>query len=126
MTRKEIEAMQRSLPPRLDWANWTEEQKKLDAELSCREMINSCLCYGTISLCYGTMSHFWEEKTWGDGKPLADRYVAKLGVTRVREICKEQEEDFARAVVLRNVYTDSDGLSYNSIVWADELEERGA
>lgn len=119
MTRKEIESMQRSLPRRFDWANWTDEQKKIQKELDCRGMYNSCLCYGTER-------NFWECKSWGDGKPLCEDYVKDLGMTRVREICKEQEEDFARAVVLRNVFTDSEGLSYNSIVWADELEERGA
>lgn len=112
MTRKEIEAANDSLP-RPFFKNWTEEQNRLYEELSCREMVNSCLCYGT-------MHDFWERKAWGDHKPLATDYVAKLGLERVKEICAEQEEDFARAVVLRNVYTDSEGLSYNSIVWADE------
>ena len=115
MTRKEMEAVQSSLPRRMDWANWTEEQKKLDAELSCREMINSCLCYSGIE-------SFWhvDPWRWGEYKSYAARHVAALGMERVKEIVKEQEEDFARAVVLRNVHTDSEGCTYNSIRWADE------
>lgn len=121
MTRKEIELAQKSLPRRVEWANWTEEQRKLSRELDCREMINSCLCYHDINA-------FWEECPWryGKDKSYAAPYVRDLGVERVLEICKEQERDFSKARVYKNTYTDSEGLSYNSIVWHDELEERGA
>lgn len=110
MTRKEIKAANDSLP-RPFFKNWTEEQDRLYEELSCREMVNSCLCYGTLH-------NFWGENSYGVNYS-AD-YIRKLGVERVKEIVREQEADFARAVVLRNVFTDSEGLSYNSIVWADE------
>ena len=47
MTRKQIEAARKRLP-RLYDVQWTKKQKKLYDELDCREMINSCLCYGGI------------------------------------------------------------------------------
>ena len=113
MTDKQINAARATLPRGILWAEWPEEAKRLSRELDCRDMYNSCLCYGTTD-------HFWKGKTWGDGAPLYMNYADTLGRARVEEICKEQEEDIARARILRNVFTDSEGLSYNSIVWADE------
>lgn len=114
MTQREIDAAKKTLPSRFEYKNWTEEQKKLDEELSCREMVNSCLCYGSIK-------DFWEECPWRWGdKSYAASHIRKLGMERVKEIVKEQEADFAKAIVRRNVFTDSEGVTYNSILWADE------
>lgn len=117
MTRNQIEAARRTLPRVAErpWKDWTDEEHNLYEELNCREMINSCLCYGSIR-------DFWEVCEWRFGdKSYAAPYVRKLGRERVEKICKEQEADMARARVLRNVFTDSEGLHYNSIVWADEV-----
>lgn len=111
MTDKQISAARATLPRGILWANWPEEAKRLYDELSCREMVNSCLCYGGIE-------DFWYKPEWRDS--YAHDYVRKLGRARVKEICKEQQEDIARARILRNVHTDSEGCSYNSIIWADE------
>lgn len=117
MTIKQIEAARKRLPRLYDvpWKSWTENQRQLYEELSCREMVNSCLCYGGIS-------GFWRKF---DGFPegwhsYADTYIAKLGEDLVREIVAEQERDFAKATVFRNVYTDCEGCTYNSIRWIDE------
>ena len=45
MTSLEIQKAKKTLPPRKDWQNWTRKQKRLDEELSCREMIISCMVY---------------------------------------------------------------------------------
>lgn len=117
MTRKEIEAARKSLPRILDIPrrNWTDKQRKTDDELDCREMINSCLCYGGIE-------GFWQKfDSFPEGwHSYADRYIAKLGEKRVREIVAEQERDFAKATVSYDVYTDCEGCTYNSIRWVDE------
>lgn len=52
MTSEQIKKLKKTLPPltHVKYDLWTVEQKQLDKELSCREMINSCLIYGTTSL----------------------------------------------------------------------------
>lgn len=90
------------------------EIEKVKKELSCREMINSILCY------HG-------EKGLIDENGKLNRYLYRngtyynIGKERVMELIDEQKKDFAMAMVLRNVYQDNDGLTYNSIVWADEV-----
>lgn len=86
---------------------------KYDYERFCREMVNSCLIYGNIK-------DFWAVCEWRFGdKSYADPYVRNLGIERVREIVAEQEEAFAKARVIRDVYTDSEGVSYNTVIWND-------
>ena len=115
MTGKQIEAARRTLPPP-PWKNWTDAERRLYDELSCREMVNSCLCYGSIA-------DFWrvDPWRWGEYKSYAERHVRALGRERAEEICKEQEADIRRARILRNVHTDSEGVSYNSIRWEDDV-----
>lgn len=84
----------------------TAEQKQLHRELDCREMINSCLCYG---------SNFLESR-------YSEPYIQDLGRERVIEIYNEQKIDFDKAIVLHNVYEDGEGVTYNSIKWEDEIE----
>ena len=84
-------------------------------ELSCREMINACLAYGSIN-------DFWETFEWRFGdKSYAEPYVKHLGLRRVKELVAEQEVDFAKAKLIRNVFTDDEGCSYNSIQWEDDV-----
>ena len=123
MTQKEMDRAQKTLPPlcKVPWDEWTAEQKQLYEEISCRSMINSCLVYGGIK-------DFWYESPWRDeeNKSYADRHVRALGLERVKELIAEQEADFAKATVYRNVYTDYEGVTYNSIVWADDLSEEAS
>lgn len=108
MTRKEIEAMQKTLPKWKDGKPpvLTLEQELLSESLSCRSMINSILCYhGSKDI----MKNLYLQK-----------YFETLGTITVAKLVNEQIEDFSKAKVLTNVYTDSEGLSYNSIIWADE------
>lgn len=116
MTKKEIEAAERTLPRRMHipWSQWTPEQQRLSHELDCRGMINSCLVYGGIK-------GFWEEDEWRFGdKSYAAPYIRKLGKKRVEELVAEQMADFEKAVVSYCVYTDDEGLTYNSVRWGDE------
>lgn len=119
MTERQMEAAKRSLPRYCDkpYNKWTDEEKRLSAELSCRSMINSCLAYGGIQ-------GFWQEHSWRVGdKSYAAPHIRSLGRKRVEELVAEQEADFAKAILLRNVFTDNEGVTYNSIVWADEQDD---
>lgn len=103
MTRKEIERAKASLPKL--GTRYSAEQKRLSEEISCREMINSILCYH------------------GEKEIERNRYMTKhilnLGIRRVREIIDEQISDFKKAKVIFNVVP-----GYNSIIWEDESEEK--
>lgn len=99
--RNEIPQFENGIPCKL-----TPEQKALHRELDCREMINSCLIYGT---------KFLETR-------YSEKYIKKLGEKRVLELYNEQKADFDKAIVFHNVYEDSEGISYNSIKWEDEIE----
>jgi len=108
MTRKQIKKIRKEIPRFENGIPFelTPEQKQLHRELDCREMINSCLCYG---------SSFFESR-------YSDPYIQELGRERVLELYNEQKVDFDKAIVLHNVYEDSEGVSYNSIKWEDEIE----
>ncbi len=99
--RKEIPLFENGIPCEL-----TPEQKRLHRELKCRDMINSCLCYG---------SSFLESR-------YSEPYIQELGEERVLELYNEQKTDFDRAIVFHNVHEDSGGCTYNSIKWEDEIE----
>ena len=105
MTRKQIEQARMDLPPLMYWDEYSEAQKQLSNELSCREMINSCLCYETSFV----------------GSPYENDFIEMLGKQTVDRLYAEQCGDFfTKALVKKGVYTDSEGLSYNSVMWDDE------
>ena len=116
MTSKQINEAWNELPP---YKERTPMQHHLSKVLRCREMINSIMVYGNINSPY-------DEET-----DTFDRYLAKyvesndkyyhLGKKRVLELIREQQADFAKAVVKSGVYTDHEGCTYNSCVWADEM-----
>ena len=114
MTERQITEAKRSLP-RL-YKDYTKEMLTLDKELSCRKMINSILTY------HGEGGLF-------DSDRLMNRYLRDegnyygIGERRILELIEEQKTDFAKARVYRNVFRDSDGCPYNSVVWGDEEEE---
>jgi len=114
MTQKEIDAAKKMLPRLFDYQSWTPQQKILNDELDCREMINSCLCYGAIKDFWRVFDDFFGRHSY------ADPFIKALGRERVEELVAEQESDFAKAQVSSCVYTDSEGLIYNSIQWADD------
>lgn len=109
MTGKEIKRIRAEIPRFRNGVacNLTAEQKRLHRELDCREMINSCLCYG---------SNFLESR-------YSEPYIQNLGRERVIEIYNEQKIDFDKAIVLHNVYEDVEGVTYNSIKWEDEIAD---
>ena len=102
MTNKQIKELMNTLPSVtcVSYDSWSEEEKQLDKELSCRKMINSCLCYETDFL----NSEYCKD------------YIKELGMKRVKELYNEQLEHFNNCILLYNVYEDSEGVTYNNII----------
>lgn len=108
MTDKELQKLKDSLPK---WENgkaptFTAEQEELDKKIWCIEMINSILIYNGKN---DIMKN-----------PYLKKHIDELGYKVVEELVKEQIKDVEKAKILRNVHVDYEGVSYNSIVWADE------
>lgn len=87
------------------------EYELKERELSCINMINSILAYDWFGQdAEWVMEH--EEKAY---KNYLAEYVALFGRSKVIELIKEQINSIK--MINRNVHTDNEGLSYNSIVW---------
>ena len=84
----------------------SKKDEKLEEELRCREMINSCLIYGWSE------DYFFEK--------YGDKYIEKLWIRRVTKLVKEQKADIEKSKVHWWVYEDTEGGSYNSIKRHDE------
>lgn len=119
MTGKQIRLAMDAIPHGIYYHSATKQQKKEYAELSCREMINSIMIYGNINSPYSEkedeLDRYLEERWQERGSMF---YVPRK---RIIELVKEQQADFAKAVVKSNVYTDCEGCTYNTCVWADEM-----
>ena len=76
MTGKEIKKIRTEIPRFSNGVacNLTAEQKQLHRELDCREMINSCLCYG---------SNFLESR-------YSEPYIQDLGRERLKYIMNKR------------------------------------
>ena len=88
----------------------TKKDERLFEELYCIEMINSCLAYGVDPFEFDD----YRGKSW-----MTD-YEKTLGKRRVKQLYKMQVEEFSKATIISNSYTDSEGCSYNSVRFADE------
>lgn len=124
MTAKEIERAKEELYtkyygnnpriPKYLLHSWTNEDMQLEKELACREMINCCLIYDS-PIRYDDYDYHndYEYK----------KYIASdsrgLSMERIDELIAEQRESFKKAIVSRDVFTDSEGVSYNSCDWGD-------
>ena len=74
----------------------------LDKERQLRDMINSCMCYGDDIHTSDYVQKFRKDFTQ----------------KKFDEIVKSQEEYFEQhAKIKENVYTDGEGVTYNSIEW---------
>lgn len=89
----------------------TEEQQWLSKELDCREMIDSILIYHGANQI--------REDSYFYGQYLR-KYAQELGVDTVSRLCDEQLADFQKACVFYGG-RDGEGISYRSIMWADEM-----
>lgn len=113
MNSKEIEEIKNLMFKNKEWWNINSSARKLYVEMSLRNMIMSCLTYGEdifTSVCINACSEYYH-------RPYADEYIDILGYDRVMEIYNDQKEYFdTKCRVKKNVYTDSEGLTYNSLI----------
>lgn len=90
------------------------EYQMAQKKLNCINMINSILAYDWYEeSAEDIMVH--EEKSYHNY--LAE-YVELFGRENVVALIQGQMDDIK--TIKRNIYTDNEGVSYNSIVWADE------
>ena len=92
-----------------------EKWKELNYEgniLNCIEMIHSILTYGY---------------TEDENEVLESRYIQKyiplLGEEKVKELVKNEIEEYKQATINKDVWTDSEGVSYNSVKFKDESKK---
>ena len=110
LSEKEIDEIRRSLPN--SFKDMTDEQKQIWKELSLRGMVMSCLVYDEdihTSTVMNAVSKYYKQ-------PYVNEYYDTLGKDVTEEIIKQQTEYFNKGKVIKDVGTDSDGLSYNSFV----------
>lgn len=100
MKTEEIKKIQNEMLKNEKWHDEESKERKLYEEMCCRDMIMSCLIYG-----YNIYTSDYVKK-----------YCDILGDQRVLELCKDQEEYFKKHVIVnKNIGTDGEGNSYNSI-----------
>lgn len=95
---------------------FSDEGKRKSTELSCIDMINSVLAYGEKGL---SAEEVLARQENGYHNYLKD-YINSLGRERVIELIQGQIDDMED--VDTDVYTDSEGVTYNSIRWKKKNE----
>ena len=82
------------------------------AELSCIDMINSILCYTCRGCKDATKVFEYEEHSKFN---YLKKYVDTLGKNKVISLIQGQIDSISG--VNENVFTDDEGVRYNSIIW---------
>lgn len=82
-------------------------------ELNCIDMINSILCYDCRGYKNAEKVMEYEERSYHN---YLEDYVKLFGRDKVITLIQKQIDSISS--VNCDVYTDSEGLSYNSITWA--------
>ena len=113
MNSEEIKELKDLMLHNKEWLNINSSARKLYEEMSLRDMIMSCLIYDNdifTSTNINAVSEYY-------GRPYAEKYIDILGYDRVMEIYNDQKEYFeTKCKVVKGVYTDCEGLTYNSLV----------
>ena len=117
VTDKEVEVARKMLREKgIGWSNGqfnppeTKQDKELYAELNAIGMIHSFVAY-----------HNWETRnTWVSDYYFRDHLQA-LGEEKLKKLIDVTISRVER--VKRNVHTDSEGLTYNSIIWKEDINE---
>lgn len=118
LTDKEADEIKNSLRERgIGWVNGvyhkgTPKEERLFDELECVDMINSILAYSLFTFKPKNLNSEAEQAL---KNRYLKTYIESLGSNRVLELIKGQIS--AISSIKQGVYTDSDGLSYNSIIW---------
>lgn len=86
-----------------------------EEELSCISMINSILCY---RLKWETNAAIVLQEDLSKKYSYLSKYVDSLDEAKVIQLIQNQIDDIA--YIKNSVFTDGEGLTYNSIVWKNE------
>lgn len=85
--------------------------KAEEDEIRAISMIHSILTYAN-------------ESNWTPEYVLDNKYmkssIEDLGEERVRELANQEIEEYKQATINKDVYTDSEGVSYNSVTFKDD------
>ena len=90
------------------------EYKMREEELSCIDMINSILAYDWFGESAESVIKAEEKKYYN----YLEDYVDMFGRDKVVELIQGQIDDISE--IKRNVHTDNEGISYNSIIWRED------
>ena len=120
MTDKQLEAARQEIKARYPDPDeeWSDEDADTAYELRCRDMINTILVYGGADAVKKGSNKYMDSLLPFTRHPSPHGGV--ISVSRLDELIAEQLDSFSRAKVVKNSYTDSEGVSYNSIVWEDD------
>ena len=88
---------------------------KEETELGCIDMIHSILTYGSERNIDNLVQNEYLK-----------RYIDELGEDKVRELLAGEVEEYKNATINKDVYTDGEGVTYNSVTFKDDLEESDA
>ena len=129
MTRNQIEAAQKTLPNYIGcWHDMTAEQKQLNRELECRDMINTIMTYhcepgrqqqwsSELGQTVSTEEYIFNNKYLKKYiEPHTGYYADQeyIGAERVKELISEQWHDFQQCEV------GYAGEGYNFCHWPDD------
>ena len=107
MYEKEIERIKNNLPQVEQRSNL---EKKISKIIGCVEMINSLLTYS---------ENPYDERS----AHYLRGYREELGDEMVDDLIREQKEHFDKnCIIHHNTYTDSEGVSYNSVEEDDDVD----
>lgn len=81
-------------------------------ELSCIDMLHSILTYSSNH----DVNKVLENKYLQD-------YIDRLGYDKVKELANQEIEEYKNATINHDVYTDGEGVSYNSVTFKDDVDE---
>ena len=118
LSEDKIDEMRWALPDL--FKDMTDEQKQIFEELSLREMVMSCLVYGSDIHTKENNVSLGKYR----GKPYVAEYYDTLGKDVTEEIIKQQTDYFNRGKVIKDVGTDSEGVTYNSFEEPEEESKK--
>lgn len=120
MTDKQIEKLEAPLRGKM-FKEMTKEEYTLYHELCWRSFVNSCLTYRQEYRIVDENGNLAVKKTtYLGGMSVYELYIKPIGEERAMELYREQKDTFARAKVIKDIYTDSEGVLYDLVIWEDD------
>ena len=87
------------------------ELEQEEAELRCISMLHSILTYSNNRDIDILLQDRYLQK-----------YIDELGIDKVKELATQEINEFNNAEIINDVYTDTEGVTYNSVKFKDESE----